>query len=390
MKKVTLILTLVFCASLATFAQKGKVMSAESYFTAGKLDEAKKMIDEAITHEKSVNDPMAYFIKGQIYQAIAESPLETYKNLDANALNVAWDAFQKTIALDVKGRYTKKLKTQYDNLIIDYTNKAVEFYNGGDFKAALAAFEKVLEIEKSEIVDQPRPADTVVIFNAGITAQKAGDLAKAEMFFKQTLELNYEPAKIYAMLSDILKEQGKEEESLKYLHEGYEKFPGDSYMLVQLINYYLSGGEPEKAEKYLDAVIEQDPNNASFYRAKGSLYEKTGEMDKAEEMYKKALSIDPKEFVAQYNLGSINLNKVIDFHNKVNEILDVNEYNKKIKEVYAAYETVIPYFEKAREINPTDANTLSYLKELYFKLRNEKPEYMQKYEEVQKAVDALK
>ncbi len=389
MKKVTLILTLFFCASLVTFAQKGKVLSAESYFTAGKLDEAKKVIDEAITHEKSVNDPLAYFTKGQIYQAIAESMVDTYKKLDPNALDVAWDAFQKTIALDEKERYTKKLKTQYDNLIIDYTNKAVELYNEGNFKAALTAFEKVLEIEQSPIVDA-RPADTVVIFNAGITAQKAGDLAKAEKYYKQTLELNYEPARTYAMLSDILKEQGKEEEALKYLHEGYEKFPADSYMLVQLINYYLSGGEPEKAEKYLDAVIEQDPNNASFYRAKGTLYEKTGEIDKAEEMYKKALSIDPKEFVAQYNLGSINLNKVIEFHNKVNEIMDVKEYNQKIKEVYAAYESVIPYFEKAREITPTDPNTLSYLKELYFKLRNEKPEYMQKYEEVQKAIDELK
>ena len=64
-------------------------------------------------------------------------------------------------------------------------------------------------------------------------------------------------------------EQGKEEEAITYLHKGYELFPDNSYMLVELINYYLNSGESEKAEVYLDAAIKQDPNNASFYRAKG-------------------------------------------------------------------------------------------------------------------------
>ena len=77
------------------------------------------------------------------------------------------------------------------------------------------------------------------------------------------------------MLSNVLKQQGKNEEALEYLHKGYEQYPDNAYMLVELINHYLLGGEPEKAEVYLDAAIKQDPKNASFYRAKGTLYEKT-------------------------------------------------------------------------------------------------------------------
>lgn len=53
-----------------------------------------------------------------------------------------------------------------------------------------------------------------------------------------------------------------------------------------------------------------------------------------------------------------------------------------MEQVYAGYTAVIPYFEKARELNPTERNTLTTLKELYFKLRNNDPSYMQKYEEV--------
>ena len=146
------------------FAQKGKVTQASSYFTSGKLDQAKQVIDEAIKHEACVNFDRAHFVKGQIYQAIFESQIPDYKKLDPNALDVAWDAFQKVIELDVKGKYTKRLATQYSNLIIDYTNKGVECYNNNQFAEALEAFKRVLEIENSPILTAEAPAkiDTAV------------------------------------------------------------------------------------------------------------------------------------------------------------------------------------------------------------------------------------
>ena len=67
---------------------------------------------------------------------------------------------------------------------------------------------------------------------------------------------------------------------------------------------------------------------------------------KAVEMYEKALSIDPKDFASQYNLGTAKLNEVIKFHEKVNDIVDADEYNKSMEQVYKGYESVIPYFEK--------------------------------------------
>ncbi len=390
MRKLFVIMILLFGATF-TYAQKGKVTQAISYFTSGKLDQAKKLIDEAMTHESCVDFDKAYFTKGQIYQAIFESQNQDYKKLDPNALNVAWDAYQKVIELDVKKKYTKKLGTQYKNLAIDFTNKAVEYYNAQDFKGALESFKRVLDVKSSSIFTETEgvTVDTVVIYNAGLAAQRAGEFTDAEKFLKEALKYNYEPAQTYAMLSNVLKEQGKEEEALQYLHKGYELYPDNSYMLVELINYYLLGGEPQKAETYLDAAIKQDPNNASFYRAKGTLYEKLQEPKKAEEMYVKALELDPKDFLAQYNLGNIKLSEVIEFHKKVQDIIDVNEYNEEMKKVFAGYESVIPYFEKALELNPGEKNTLSTLRELYFKLRNEKPEYLQKYDEVKKQLDEM-
>lgn len=385
MRKLTFIMIMLFCASF-TYAQKGKVSQASSYLSSGKLDEAKKLIDEAIAHENCVNDSKSWLVKGQIYQGIFESPLPDYKKLDPNALDVAYEAYQKAIELDDKGKVGKKLKTQYNNLIIDFTNKAVEYYNSENFKGALEAFKKVLEIEKSPVVNSTA-IDTIVIFNAGISAHRAEEFAEAEKYYKEVLKYNYEPARTYAMLANVLKAQGKEEEAVQYLHKGYELYPNDANMLVELINYYLLGGEPEKAEQYLDAAIQQDPNNASFYRAKGSLYEKMNEPAKAVEMYEKALSIDPKDFASQYNLGTAKLNEVIKFHEKVNDIVDADEYNKSMEQVYKGYESVIPYFEKAHEIDPKEPNTMETLKALYFKLRTINQDYMQKYENIKAMLD---
>lgn len=388
MRKLTFIMILFFCASFA-YAQKGKVSQASSYLSSGKLDEAKKFIDEAMAHESCANDSKSWFVKGQIYQGIFESPLPDYRKLDPNALDVAYDAYQKAIQFDDKGKVAKKLKTQYNNLIIDFTNKAVEYYNSENYKGALEAFKKVLEIEASPI-SEFAGVDTVVIFNAGISAQRAEEYAEAEKFYKEALKYNYEPARTYAMLANVLKSQGKEEEAVQYLHKGYELYPNDANMLVELINYYLLGGEPEKAEKYLDAAIQQDPNNASFYRAKGSLFEKMEQPEKAVEMYEKALSIDPKDFPSQYNLGTAKLNEVIKFHEKVNDIVDADEYNKNMEQVYKGYESVIPYFEKAHEIDPAERNTMETLKALYFKLRTINPDYMQKYEDIKAQLEGEK
>ena len=107
MKKLSFILILLVCATVA-FAQKGKLTQATSYFTSGKLDKAKELVDEAIAHEACVNYDKAYFVKGQIYQAIFESPVADYKKLDPNALDKAWEAYQKVIELDVKKKYGKK------------------------------------------------------------------------------------------------------------------------------------------------------------------------------------------------------------------------------------------------------------------------------------------
>ena len=96
-------------------------------------------------------------------------------------------------------------------------------------------------------------------------------------------------------------------------------------------------------------------------------------------MYIKTLELKPDDFFAQYNLGNIQLNRVIEAHKVVMDIVDVKEYNAELAKIMDQYEAVVPYFERALELQPNDKNTLITLKELYYRLQASKKQYESKY-----------
>lgn len=414
MRKLTFIIALLLCVNVS-FAQMGKVTSAVSFYTQGKLDKAKELIDEAIGHEKCVNNPKAHFVRGQIYQGIFESQDENYKKLSKDPLPIVWESFQKVIQLDDKKKFEKDLKAQFANLVVDFTNQGIICYNEGTkveeaqgaeaaksyFQAAFDNFKKTLDLNVSPYGTQK--VDTAVIYNAGVAAHKAGNVDEAIEYYKKSMELGYEANRIYAMLASIYlgrsreaKEAGDsitakaiQEEAVKYLQEGHKLFPNDEYMLIELINYYLMGDTPAKAEEFLDAAIRLEPNKPDYYRAKGQLYEKINQPDKAEQMYIKTLELKPDDFFAQYNLGNIQLNRVIEAHKIVMDIVDVKEYNAELAKIMDQYEAVVPYFERALELQPNDKNTLVTLKELYYRLQASKKQYESKYNDTMSKINNL-
>lgn len=378
MKKFSLLIVIVMLTGCVVTAQKSKMREAASALSSGKLDKAKEAIDIALEDESMKAEAKAYFTKGKIYQGIAEDPTGLYKKLSANAATEAYEAYMKALEYDKKGRLVKKIKPMVNNLLTPIAQQGEAFYQQNKFKEAADIFEKILEIEQSELIASDK-VDTAMMFNVALSAEKGQDYERAFKYYTKTKELGYQEAKTYARLSSVLKNMGKDAESTKILEEGAKKYPNDLNIIFELINVNLLGGTPEKAAQYVDKAIELEPSNSSLYRAKASIYEKIGDLKEAKVWYEKALELDPKDFTSQYNIAVMLLKDVEKRREEVNEIMDVKEYNAAIEDLLDRYKNTIPHFEKALKLKEGDQGTIQILKELYYKLRDRSPEMMENY-----------
>jgi tetratricopeptide (TPR) repeat protein len=256
-------------------------------------------------------------------------------------------------------------------------NEAIEAYNANEFEKAYKYFTKTLEIKKMPVFGEA--IDTAIIHNAAISAQRAEDWENAIKYYKESAKYGYGEATTYLLLKEAQMKNGDTTAAGETIKEGFEKYPENKQMLVQLINFYfVETDKPEEALQYIKVAREQDPNNAGYYSAEASVYDRLGEKEKAIEFYKKAIELDPELFEAQYNLGVIYYNDAVEASNKANEVKDNEAYQKARKEANDVFKKALPYIEKAHELQPEERSIMSTLKTLYYRLKME-----DKYQEIE-------
>ncbi len=388
MKKIVFVLA-VFMSTVA-MGQNSKVSKALNYSKPeyNQLDKAKQAIEEAVKHEKTKNSPKAWRARGVVYQTIAQTKDEKFKNLSNNPLQEALKSYEKAIKLDVKKKEYKKIKPQLTMCGILFINKGVECFNANKFSEAVENFESSLKIDG---IVEPGKIDTMIIYNTGIAADRAKKYDKAIKYYKQTCDLGYEGSKVYGFLANVYKSKGDTVEYMNTLKTGIGKYPESVTIIFELINYYLNKGESENALEYIEKAIEKDPKNSTLYFAQGTVYDKKGDLENAKKAYEKAIEIKPDYFDAYYNLGALYFNKGVEIINEANTLPadKQKEYDEGIRKAYVELEKSLPYFEKAHEMNKEEPTTIKTLKEIYFKIRNNKPEYMEKYKHYNEMVKNL-
>lgn len=401
MRRLTFLFALIICTTMA-FGQKSKIQSALNYSKPqyNQLDKAQEAIELAIAHEKTMNNPKAWKVRGQVYQAIATTKDTAFMLLSDSPLDVALKSYKKALELDIKGSLTKEIHNQLMLLGISYVNKGVDYFGTEEFGKGLAAFEGSMSIDS--IVD-PTKVDSMIIFNAGIAADRAKNYEKAAYYYGKTCEIGYEGSKVYGYLASLHKDNADTAAYVNVLQKGFEKYPGDIAIIFELINHYLVTDKTDDALEYITKGIDKDPSNHTLYFAKGAIYDKKAAMVEnteakdtlfinAKTAYEKAIEIKSDYFDAYYNLGALYFNKGADMLKEANNVPPnkVKEYNAAVKASFAELAKALPALEKAHEINPTEETTLLTIREIYFKLRSDSDEYMAKYTEYNDKVKALK
>ena len=392
MKKTIILLAMVLAYS-ATFAQKGKVTTAQSLKDAGKIAEAYAAIEEAIDEsnpkaEKSIPWPKTWEVRGEIFQAIGQSTDENIKKLSADPLTEALNSYKKSMELDTKGSDSKSVKIKFIQLTNDFTTQAVNAFQVEDYNKALLSFEQILEINNMPIVksDNPDAVDTVIIFNAGLAAYNAENYEKAIKYYRDAAKYGYNGAKTYSLIGAAYQLMNDTTAALQALQEGYGKYPDDNAILESMIQIYMDLDKTDEALKNLEKAIAQDPTKPRYYFAQGALYEKLGQEQKAIDTYKKTMEIDPTFFNAYYNLGALYYNKGVQQVEVANAV-PANEkakYDAEVKKADEWFAQALPYMEKCNELQADDKMVLESLKNLYYRLQD-----MDKYNAVLDKIKSL-
>lgn len=363
MKKLFLLIA-TFYISFTLIGQPINVQSAFNYMKKGQLDKAKEAIDAAIIHEKTMNDPKTWFYKGNIYLDIHLSKEDKYKKLENNALQIAYNAFQKSVELDKEKEYLDQVKVRLYICGEQFYNLGVTLFNEKDFENAIIAFEKTAKVNNIFGVQ-----DSLATFNAALSAQLGGINAKAKENYLKLVRMNYRNPQIYSALSDIYKAENDTTQALKIVQQGRAKFPDDYNLIITETNIYLAKGETEKAQQNLQLAVEKNPTNENLYFAIGANYDVLGNFEEAEKAYLKALELKPAYFDAIYNLGALYFNKGVSIFEKADKITDQKLYDAEKLKFEEMWNKALPYLEKAHELDQKDRNTMISLSQLYARMK---------------------
>lgn len=360
---------------------KPNVGNAEKALKAGKIDEAKAIIDVTTASQEfmvdkkgnpSKNAAKAWFLKGVIYAAIDTTKEEKFKSLVPEGFPVAMEAFNKSkeIDKDKTASFVNDamgfpiMNTQITGAMAQsYFDKALKAYQDDkDYKAAFAFTEKTMYFI---------PEDTSIMMNAGVFfAPAAEEYDKAIDLIKKYQAKGGKNADAYIVLVDIYYNKKKNnEEALKILQQAKKDFPKNTDFPQTELSIYLNDKKYDVAKQMVEASLKENPNDAQQLYLLGRLQQETGESDKAKATYSKVLATDPKNFDAAAMLADLYWKDAKAEKDKMSSLGNSKADLAKAIEIDKLYveklKTALPYVEACEKISPDDVNVLYSLLTIY-------------------------
>jgi len=366
MKRIAILLSLSLLIVFSANAQKNKRTSAYMYNKNQQYEKAKEAIDEAVKHEKTMNDAKAWMYRGEIYYNIATSEDSAVRALAPDAVDVSYESFAKAKQLDEKNTYEGELSLYFLNLTNLYYQKAGTGFQNGDYDVAIEGFKKAFEI--SQVDDR---FDTIAAFNIGMAGVLSNQPDVASEYLQKCVDVDFRDPRVYMFYNRSVKQLGDTARALEIIRQGRDTFPGELSLLLEEAQLYLEKGETEKLLASLQEAVAADPENANLYFLIGKSHDDLGDKVAAEESYKKAAELNPEFFEAFYNIGAIYVNKASELQAEANDLPlnEVDKYSELTEQANKELEKAVPYLEKSLELKPDDEPTLIALKEAYARLK---------------------
>jgi len=234
------------------------------------------------------------------------------------------------------------------------------YVNGKDYDKALKGYEELKKINYS--------GESTLYFATNKTSKQEeqfGNANERDLFIKsgshekpRDEKVPSKRGEIYKNVALILMEQGKTNEAKSAITEARKMNPDDDSLILTEADLYLKLNDFDTYKSLVNEALAKNPNNADLVFNLGVISANAKKIDEAKTYYKRAIEIDPKYFNAYLNLSEVMLrgdDKYVDEMNK----LGTSEKDNKRYEVLKAernknFSEILPYLEKAVELEPTN------------------------------------
>ncbi|MGH1338279.1 MAG: tetratricopeptide repeat protein [Aureispira sp.] len=393
---------------------------------SAELEKARKDIDYAAGHEKTMTDPRVWRTRGKIYNRVAFNNELKSKNKDAGvkaleSFDKAWDL--EAAKLKEKGKDIGKIPAKpefqsgYEATARALYNGGADAYNAENYELAYQSFMGIMGITprvKEGLAKKPVKLVTITKIDMVQEAARLGGMAAIQLGKPEEAERLLLPLldgkKIdeqfipttYSMLATSWQKAGNMNKAKEILGKARQLYPANQSLLISEINIALSEGKLKELEGKLKQAVEADKENVELHFVLGNVYDgifreklEAGESEvasdffkKAVDWYSKAAEIDTKHFNSLYSLGALHVNYSNSFAKDMNEITNMKD--PKYKELENGYNNLLDkglvHLLAAEKIQGDDIGVAIALKEVYSR-KNDENNYMKykaKVERLQK------
>ena len=259
-------------------------------------------------------------------------------------------------------------------------------------KTAEAAYNFELAYRAQQVCPEVK-ANAANLYNAGLLntihasslegEEAIAAFAKSQSILTEALEAGYkdETGNIYYYLFHSYygqKDVNRDEflpKAKNALLEGIKLYPKNSTILDGLMNLYTAEegiGDPAELTTMIEESLKADPTNYDLWFGRGRVYNAMKNYDECIKSFEKCSELRPNDFEPYFYTGYF----IIEKANVLVEALNANsglsyeEYNKENDKINLVFAEAIPWLEKAYELKPDNAQTISYLNQLCFRLRD--------------------
>ncbi len=353
------------------FAQKPDLTAAAMSVKSKHFLDAKKYIDQSYEKLmgggslKAKDQSKFWYNRGIIYQNIFQSKLDS----SIVILETALDSYRKELALD-NSYYEKKSKQGISSILHLYAKLANKSFDEKEFKLSSKYFLKSAKLseELSGVVDTAMIANAYVASNNGKNWEDVVSITNRLLALEPANE-QYHLNKIraYVQLAD-------DDNLIAAISEARLKCPVSQDIVLEEVNYYIARKQFDKLLESIKAAININPEMAVLHFNLGTIYKEMDDNENAKVSYLKAIELKADYFDAYNNLAALYLDRTNALTAEMNDLGFSSKEVAKSKRLKAQrneiFKELIPYMEKAIEIEPDNREILTVLKEIYYKLED--------------------